>query len=124
MSLVQILVGITVAVFGLIVLVAAAIAVARTSFARAQIEALRGDRDDLITRVQMLEAENVRVSDALKTEREARKVLERVVTGKEQLEHLQSTMDLYIKSTVEWREAQRDLLQKILDALPESQSRS
>lgn len=117
MSSVEIVGTLTATLFGLIVIVAAAVAVARANFAKAQIEALRGDRDDLIARVQMLEAENLRVSDALKSEQQARKVLERVVTGKEQLDHMQTTIDTFINTTTEWRKEQRDIGLDILGML-------
>lgn len=117
MSLINVLVAVITGLFGIIILVAAAVAVARTGFAKAQIEALRGDRDDLLTRVQMLETENLRVGDALKNERDARKVLERVVTGKEQLDHIQSTIDTFIDSTVTWRKEQRAIGLNVLGLL-------
>jgi len=117
MESVNALVAIIGGLLALIVAVAAAVAMARASFAKAQIEALRGDRDDLTARVQMLESENLRVSQALQVEQQARKVLERVVTGKEQLDHLQATLDTFVTANKTWRDEQRTLGLDILALL-------
>lgn len=100
--------------FGILVAAAAAVAMARASFAKAQIEALRGDRDDLLKRVDLLEADNVRISEAHKQAEEKVRVLEKVVTGREQLEHLQSAFDLFVTDNGLWQEEQRELALDIL----------
>lgn len=73
-------------ILGIIVIVAAAAAVARASFVKAQLDALRGDRDDLVARVNILEDENIRISTELKAETVRREALEKVVTAKEQID--------------------------------------
>lgn len=100
--------------FGVLVLIAAAVAVARASYAKAQIEALRGDRDDLMKRVDLLQADLDIASEQLKAEREARLVLEKVVTGREVLEHIQSSLDQHVRDSHDWRTEQRDLALDIL----------
>lgn len=77
----------------------ALVAVARASFAKAQIEGLRGDRDDLTERVRIVENEKARdklvfekqlaqLRTELDAEHQKVEVLERIVTGKELLERL------------------------------------
>lgn len=94
-----------------------AVAVARASFAKTQIEALRGDRDDLRARVDILESEKNRLETSLKTESDKVRVLERVVTGKEQLDHIQSTIDNNHKAAIEWQEKQEKRTVDILKLL-------
>jgi chromosome segregation ATPase len=94
-----------------------AVAVARASFAKTQIEALRGDRDDLRTRVDILESEKTRLEASLKTESDKVRVLEKVVTGKEQLDHLQSTIDNNHAASVSWQEGQEKRTLDILKLL-------
>ena len=101
-------------VFSLFVLGAASVAVVRASYVKAQLEGLRGDRDDLQTRVKLLEDDNVRVSEALKVEKDKVAVLERVVTGKEQLDSIQNTLETYIKNDTEWKVDQRKTALNIL----------
>lgn len=81
------------ALIAIIVAVASVAAFLRASLAKAQIDALRGDRDDLKERVRILEEENERKTLALQTEADKVKVLERVVTGKEALDRLQVSVD-------------------------------
>lgn len=91
-------------VVGLVTLAAAVFAVFRASLAKAQIEALRGDRDDLQKRVDRLEDENTdleesnKIRDATINE-QINKIhtLEKVVTGREQLNHLQKQLDAHDK---------------------------
>lgn len=82
-------------IIGAILLVGTLAAVVRANLAKAQVEALRGDRDDLLKRVEILERDRAAdkaahdsVARDLAEERRARQVLERVVTGREQLDQI------------------------------------
>jgi hypothetical protein len=88
------------------------VAYARANFARAQIEALRGDRDDLIERVKLVETQNVALTAALKAETTKREALEKVVTGKEDLEAILHRLDLHDRTAAA---AADNLLEKITD---------
>jgi chromosome segregation ATPase len=94
---------------GLMVLsiLAGAVAVVRSSYAKARIEALQGDRDDLIerlneTRVEYGECkfkyEQLKVQ--LDGESHARKALEEVVTGKKELEAVLGILTKHDERTV------------------------
>jgi chromosome segregation ATPase len=100
--------------FGAVLAGLVVVAVFRATYAKEQIIALRGDRDDLKERVSMLEQENLRVSTDLSNEKEKTKVLQQIVTGKEQLDHLQNTLDHFIETDVRWKDDQRDLAKNLL----------
>lgn len=89
-------------VFGLIALVAAAVAVARASFAKAQIEALRGDRDDLQKRSEIQETEIQSLRTELETEKAKVKVLQDITIGKEHLITIEELIKKLDKSTGEY----------------------
>jgi uncharacterized protein (DUF3084 family) len=89
---------------GLIVAAATVVAFFRANLARAQIEGLRGDRDDLIDRNERLTKtlaelkESNAVRDATISEQVHKiHILEKVVTGREQLNHLQKQLDAHDK---------------------------
>lgn len=93
------------AIVGIVLLItslAGAVALFRVSLAKSQIEGLRGDRDDLIARnrrqeeeIEELRAGN-KVRDAtIKQQSEKIQMLERVVTGREQLEALATQLRLH-----------------------------
>lgn len=86
------LLGIIIGLFGFVSFIAAAVAVARASYAKATVEALRGDRDDLQARVVILENENVRINTELETEKAKTKVLEGITVGKEQLARIEELL--------------------------------
>jgi len=65
----------------------------RASYAKAQIDALRGDRDDLSARVQRLEADNKDLETELEKEVTSRKALETVVTAKAEIAKLVTILD-------------------------------
>lgn len=95
-------------IFGLVVLLAAAAAFARASFAKAQIDALRGDRDDLQKRVEILEGENTRISTELDAEKvklvaEQGKVriLENITIGKDHLVTIERMISTHDEAVVE-----------------------
>jgi len=88
-------VGVVFALFGLIVLLAATLAIARASFAKTQIEFLRGANGDLQTRVAFLETENDRRNTELQAEKDKVRVLESVVTGKEQLVEIKEMIEAH-----------------------------
>lgn len=86
--------------FEVITMLAAALAVARASFIKAQVETLRADRDDHKERIVTLEHENELLTKDLKAERERRQALELVVTGKQELQavvELLKTHDDHLK---------------------------
>lgn len=91
--------AVVVAILGLIGLLAAAVAVARTSYMKAslaeaagRIAGLQGDRDDLKERLERVEI--AQRQDALRADTaEARvKILEGIVTGAEQLASISSLL--------------------------------
>ena len=89
-------------VLGIIVAAASIVAFFRVNLAKNQIEALRGDRDDLSDRVDRLtealddaKKEKEKQDDIIKEQARNIKNLERVVTGKEQLDHLQTSLDAH-----------------------------
>jgi biopolymer transport protein ExbB/TolQ len=98
------------AILTFIALAAGVVGYARANFAKAQIEALRGDRDDLLTRVQILENDKVRTDAALLAEQGKVAALEKVVTGKEDLEHIQASL-------TEHDQLMRDQATKIMENL-------
>jgi uncharacterized coiled-coil DUF342 family protein len=86
---------VVVSIIGVAGAVGIAIAVFRASYAKAQVEGLRGDRDDLIKRVEILEESKKELEverDKLSAESAQLKnvvaTLERVVTGREQLDNI------------------------------------
>jgi hypothetical protein len=85
----------------LIALVSAASTVARYSYVKAQLDNLRGDRDDLIKRVEILESDrtslqqkNELLEHTILEERRKVAVLENVVVGRDILQKLQTTLDV------------------------------
>ena len=89
-------------VLGIIVAAASIVAFFRVNLAKNQIEALRGDRDDLSERVDrltdQLEEANVKSETqarVIQQQAENIKNLRDAVTGKKELAHLQSTLDAH-----------------------------
>lgn len=88
-TLTRLLVGL----FGLVVIAAATLAFFRASFAKQQIELLRGERDDAKDKIERL-TKDLEAERALRETLEKKVgVLEQVVTGREQLDHLQASLD-------------------------------
>jgi hypothetical protein len=85
--------GIFLTVLGIVVIVSSVLAVGRASLVKAQLEALRGDRDDLVERVNRVETENTALKADLKEEVGKRSALEKVVTGKEVMDKLLLLLD-------------------------------
>jgi hypothetical protein len=81
------------AIIGVLTALAAAAAIIRATYAKTQIEALRGDRDDLVARVGILEQENTRLKADLDTEAEKRKALETVVTARREIGELRALLE-------------------------------
>lgn len=78
-------------VLGLLTLVSLAAVVvvyARANYAKTQIEALRGDRDDLTERVERLEKDLTEAQAQLVIEKNKVLALEKVVTGKDELQRI------------------------------------
>lgn len=88
MQHVNTILGIILGLVTLTVTATSVVAIARANFAKQQIIALRGDRDDLQHRVDILESENERQTAELINEKQKVAVLEKVVTGKEDLEEI------------------------------------
>lgn len=65
----------------------------RASVVRAQMEGLRNDRDDLTVRTERLEHENELLERDVQQLRSQNNVLKDLVTGKQQLDHLQEQLD-------------------------------
>lgn len=116
--------NVIIAVLALSATAAGVAAVFRANWAKSQIEFLEKNvklRDDRIT---ILEADNTSMSRDIEIEKQKVigltqqvKVLEDIVTGKEQLEHLQTSLDTYAKQNKEVHDAilenQKELLKTI-----------
>jgi hypothetical protein len=87
------------AIMTLIALVAAAVAIGRSSLVQAQLAGLRADRDDQEHRIERLEGDNQRLTVELASETNARQVLERLVTGREQLDRIIKLLQQHEGST-------------------------
>lgn len=108
---------------GLIVALATVVAFFRANLAKTQIESLRGDRDDLQKRVDRLETENDdlvegnQVRDATINEQISKiHTLEKIVTGREQLNHLQKQLDAHDKRVDERHSRLVDMMNSVVDA--------
>ena len=109
---------------GLIVALGAAVAFFRVNLAKSQIEALRGDRDDLDKRVKRQDEEidslkkrGSSQDSVIRAQNEKIKVLERVVTGKEQLDHLQRQLDAHDKRIDERHKSISENFTEVLHSL-------
>jgi hypothetical protein len=74
--------GAVFAIVSVIVALTAILVFGRAAVAKAQIEALRGDRDDLMKRVDILEANDARQKIELEAAHHELEVLKQLVTGK------------------------------------------
>ena len=88
-------------VLGVVAFVASAAAVLRAGYIKSQLEALRGDRDDLIARVGILERDNVQLRADLEAERQKAKVLENIATGRDVLAGLETSIGGAIRANAE-----------------------
>jgi len=107
-------------VFGVIVIVAAALAVAKANFAKAQIEALRGDVVDYEKRTERQEKEIEELQRDLETERVARQALEKVVTGRDLLEALNATLKNHHDAAMGGLQGIHSTLEELVAAIEES----
>jgi hypothetical protein len=89
-------ISIVVGAFGLAALVGTVlVAFTRASFAKATIEALRGDVEDRDKRIDFLEEENVRTKAALKRIGEENRVLKANIGNKEEIRQLLAQSDAH-----------------------------
>ena len=117
-------VNVILVVVGIIVAAASAVAFFRVNLAKSQIEALRGDRDDLDDRVERLKAKleeserkSAKQDEIIASQARNIKHLEKIVTGKEQLDHIQSSLDAHDKRVDERHESVSHNFNVILDQL-------
>lgn len=115
------IVGIAIGVIGG---AAAGVAFFKVNLAKSQIEALRGDRDDLEARVDRLtdtisEYKSTKLAQdvLIQQQNEKIKTLEKVVTGKEQLDHLQRQLDAHDRRVDERHETLSHSVGEIIDEL-------
>lgn len=80
-------------VFGIAVLLAASFVIVRANWAKATIEALRGDVQDYEVRDKRKDQEIKELTEANRREIAAREAMERVVTGRDLLEALNTSLD-------------------------------
>lgn len=99
------IVGVTLGIIGFIGILAAAYAVARANYNKQQIEDLRGARDDQAHRIEFLEHENTRINTELVAEQQKVGVLEKIVTGKEDLEDIKKTLVTLMNDVAEVKRA-------------------
>jgi hypothetical protein len=102
-------------IVGLVALVGACVFAFRASVIREQLNGLRGDRDDLRTRVEILEDDKKRIEAELHAEKGKVAVLERTVTGADMLQSLQKSMELQAAAAA----AQSERIIKALDSILE-----
>lgn len=114
-------VGILGLIFTIIVVLTAALALARANAANSTVTALRGDRDDLITRLSLANDKIVTQAGIMELMRldlqksnEKIAIIERLASGKEQLDHLQVQLDTHDKRVDEHH---RVLIATIIDLL-------
>lgn len=100
------------AIFGLLVLVVAALAVGRDRYARTRIESLQGDRDDLTARCDRQDREIAELKAKVEAEETARKVLERTVNARDLMEALRSDLQAHHRAGM-------DAMQKTYTAIEE-----
>ncbi len=88
----------------LITLLGAGLALLRNSYLRAQVEQLRGDRDDLQARVDRLQGEAKELRATVEVQAEQIHALQAVVTAREAVERVsQQVADLTRKSAEQHR---------------------
>lgn len=109
--------SIVVAIFAIITVVATALAFARANFAKAQIEALRGDVSDYEKRTRRLEDDKAELQQGLATEKAAREALEKVVTGRDLMEALLTTLNNHHEKSMTSLQALYQTLEQLLDAV-------
>ena len=117
-------INIILVVIGIIVAAASAVAFFRVNLAKSQSEALRGDRDDLNERVEQLkekleesDRKTIKQNEIIAAQDRNIKNLEKIVTGKEQLDHLQASLDSHDKRVDERHETVSHNFNVILDQL-------
>lgn len=109
-------------VFGVIILVAAALAVAKANFAKAQLEALRGDVTDYQNREERHEKEIQELQRDLATERVARQALEKVVTGRDLLEAINTTLRNHHEAAIDGQKKIYTTLEELVSAFEETRA--
>lgn len=87
------------AIFAIILLLASAWAIFRTAAFKEQLSSLRDDRDDLMVRSNIQKDEIAELKAQVQAERSARMTLERVVTGRDQLEHIAQVLEAHDKKS-------------------------
>ncbi len=87
MNLAQLL-AVAGAAITLVTLLGAGLALLRNSYLKAQVEQLRGDRDDLQTRVDRLQGEAKELRSTVETQAEQIQALQAVVTAREAVERV------------------------------------
>lgn len=106
--------GLILTVFTIVVMLATAIAISRATYTKGQIEALRGDRDDLGKRVELLEKEMERKTSELKTANAKVQILENMVTGREMIIDLKTQVAEYFAEDKEHRKHVDESLSALL----------
>lgn len=104
------LLGLLAALFGLLVIVAAAVAYFRASFARATIETLRDSNVALTARVSELEADNLRIKAENEAQKQELGALRTYVSGTEAVHALEGKVDGYQQ---ELRTHRQELLDRL-----------
>jgi cell division protein FtsB len=112
------------AVVVIIAALASAVSYFRANYAKAQITALRGDRDDQAQRIERLDAENHRQSEQIKemkvelvAERAARQALEKVVTGRDLLEELKTELTNHHDAAMRGQKSIFNTMGEVVDVL-------
>lgn len=107
----------------IIAALASAAAFYRANLAKAQIAALRGDRDDLQERCDRFKEEITEVKADLQAEKTAREVLERAVTGRDLMEELRAELAEHHEAAMHGQRKIHDTLSEAVDVLTEIKNR-
>lgn len=102
---------------------ASAAAFYRANLAKAQIAALRGDRDDLQDRCDRFKEEITEVKADLLAETTARQVLERAVTGRDLMEELKAELSEHHEAAMRGLRQISETMGEAVDVLTEIKNR-
>lgn len=107
-------------IFGILAMIAGALAVLRVSYFKSALEALRNDRDDLMKRIEILEGERdqhavdkEKLEALLESEKQKAEVLAGVVNGRDILIQIRQTLSEQIKVTNDRQVEMYEKIEKI-----------
>jgi len=96
---------------------ASAVAFFKANYAKAQIVALRGDRDDQAARLERQDQELKEMRAELLAERTARQALEKVVTGRDLLEELRTELTHHHTAAMQGLSGVHNTMEQVVEVL-------